>query len=499
MMPMSEKVASMVRNAERNNDKLFPILHKNLSSDSLPEYTTAAEKLSVWLSKDKAYYKKARPNIIQLIETAHENVRRHSPFSTTRFHVSRCPDELRPWAEPYMKLVRTVAPFYLLFPEATLRSRLRVLLQTICDNVDEFLSKQKLVPRMVADNPLSFVAGTSQLPLSPPIPVSPAPTALAQKPPASSASFASGSGTAPPPSTVALHQPLLTHRPPAAIPLPATNTLETTGASPPAPTSIPESTMGAEKTRHKAKRRRLATMGADFIEADLNWYKGIHVTAPTVDPNPLESLLPAAQPASDAGSHVDPSQVQLPSAPEHVVEGATADVDSPVTMDVDQASPPTIAADTEEARPPEDVDMRESSGAAAAPLDTTNDQNDTDSPFTSTSARVLSIARGASAATPANRPVIMDFELTEEALAQVARWNRRDNDNTEYAALSSCLAVPLRSPLTGVPPPATPRMVSVSRLCPSPLRSASGPPPTSRRGCRTYPSAGAPRRGPKTG
>ncbi|KAI0636025.1 hypothetical protein C8Q77DRAFT_609008 [Trametes polyzona] len=135
----------MLKSAERTNDKLFPIFLKNLSSDNLAEFTTAAEKLSGWLSKDRAYYTKARPMIISLMETALDNVRRHSG-SGALFHVSTCTDELKPWAEPYLKIVRTVVPFWLLFPERSLQLRLRKLFQTLCENVDEFLSQQTLVP-----------------------------------------------------------------------------------------------------------------------------------------------------------------------------------------------------------------------------------------------------------------------------------------------------------------------------------------------------------------
>lgn len=60
---MSDKNASIVRNAEKNNDKLFPIFQKNLSSDNLAEFATAADKLSGWLSRDKAYYTRARPMV----------------------------------------------------------------------------------------------------------------------------------------------------------------------------------------------------------------------------------------------------------------------------------------------------------------------------------------------------------------------------------------------------------------------------------------------------
>ncbi|CDO69722.1 hypothetical protein BN946_scf184687.g7 [Trametes cinnabarina] len=73
---MAERHASISRTAtaEKNNDRLFPIFQKNLSSDNLLEFATTAEKLAGWLSRDKAYYPKARPMILMLLE-----VRPHRP------------------------------------------------------------------------------------------------------------------------------------------------------------------------------------------------------------------------------------------------------------------------------------------------------------------------------------------------------------------------------------------------------------------------------------
>ncbi|KAJ2969700.1 hypothetical protein NUW54_g12901 [Trametes sanguinea] len=158
-------IAFMAAKKIQTNDTLFPIFEKYLSGDNLHDFITASEKLAIWLSKDKAYYAKARPTILKLMETAHETVRRHSEHPHLPFHVSRATEPVKPWAEAFVKIVRTVAPFYSLFPEPTQQrtsnlapvypradahspichndeERLRVLVQTVCDNVDVFLSQQ---------------------------------------------------------------------------------------------------------------------------------------------------------------------------------------------------------------------------------------------------------------------------------------------------------------------------------------------------------------------
>ncbi|KAI0649037.1 hypothetical protein C8Q79DRAFT_948576 [Trametes meyenii] len=142
---MSGKIASMARNAEKNNDKLFPIFQKNLSSDTLPEFATTAHKLAGWLNSDKAYYANARHKIVDLIETAHETVRRHSGFPDQPLNISRCSNEARSWAEPFIQIVRTVVPFFPLFTEPVLQLRLRALMQTLYENIDWLLPQQTSV------------------------------------------------------------------------------------------------------------------------------------------------------------------------------------------------------------------------------------------------------------------------------------------------------------------------------------------------------------------
>ncbi|KAI0950818.1 hypothetical protein AcW1_008019 [Taiwanofungus camphoratus] len=124
-------VISMARNAERNNEKLFPIFRKNLSDGALGAYAMTAGKLTLWLSRDKAYYPRARPIIVELLETAHAAVCRASGYPDQPFHISRCPEGLKPWADPFMTMIRTVSSFVSLFTEPQLQVRLRTLVQTI--------------------------------------------------------------------------------------------------------------------------------------------------------------------------------------------------------------------------------------------------------------------------------------------------------------------------------------------------------------------------------
>ncbi|PIL35492.1 hypothetical protein GSI_02220 [Ganoderma sinense ZZ0214-1] len=188
---MATKPHSKTTKAERNNDQLFPLFLNTFSKGTASEFATTAEKLAHWLKVDKAYYPKARPKIVELLETAHNAVREHSTRPNHPFHVSKMDDGVRPFAEPFIRLVRTVVPFYLLFPELSLQMRLRVLIQTICDDVDQFLSQQPLAHR---SSTTPSIATTRTTPLSPPIQ---SPVVPQQPTPIVQASPVNGSATQP--------------------------------------------------------------------------------------------------------------------------------------------------------------------------------------------------------------------------------------------------------------------------------------------------------------
>ncbi|GBE87910.1 hypothetical protein SCP_1201350 [Sparassis crispa] len=130
----------MAKNAEKNNEKLFPIFRKNLAEGGIGAYTATAEKLALWLSKDKAYYPQARPIIVDLLEAAYSAVRRKNEKGLMSYHVSKAPDL---YVAPFMKMVRTMSPFYAFFSEEKLQARLRPLLLCAGLNPDELVSRSR--------------------------------------------------------------------------------------------------------------------------------------------------------------------------------------------------------------------------------------------------------------------------------------------------------------------------------------------------------------------
>jgi hypothetical protein len=46
-----------------NNEKVFPVFEKKLSSDDEETFCSSAGKLAIWLGSEKAYYETARPKV----------------------------------------------------------------------------------------------------------------------------------------------------------------------------------------------------------------------------------------------------------------------------------------------------------------------------------------------------------------------------------------------------------------------------------------------------
>ncbi|KAI0671818.1 hypothetical protein C8Q78DRAFT_799740 [Trametes maxima] len=92
---------------------------------------------------------------------------------------------------------------------------------------------------------------------------------------------------------------------------------------------------------------------------------------------------------------------------------------------IDTQAMVTVEDRVAESSPQTDALDEASASAPPAPVDTEIEPPDPQTPFANTSARVLSMVRGASSMTPASRPVVGDFELTMEELVQIARWNDR--------------------------------------------------------------------------
>ncbi|THG98242.1 hypothetical protein EW026_g3897 [Hermanssonia centrifuga] len=144
----------MSKNAVYNNEKLFPLFRENLRGESLKTYEATADKLKIWLSKDKAYYDSARPWIIEFLESALGTVIRHSGLQgEAPFHISLCPPGAKDWVIPYVTLVRAAANFHQYFPESHLRARLEALIRTV------------FVPP-----PVTTPSGPSMPPITPPEP-----------------------------------------------------------------------------------------------------------------------------------------------------------------------------------------------------------------------------------------------------------------------------------------------------------------------------------------
>ncbi|OSD06651.1 hypothetical protein PYCCODRAFT_1422842 [Trametes coccinea BRFM310] len=355
----------------QTNDALFPIFEKYLAGDNLQEFTTASEKLAAWLSRDKAYYPKARPT------TAHETVRRHSEYPHLPFHVSRITESVKPWAESFVKVVRTVAPFYTLFSEPTQQQRLRVLVQTLCDNVDVFLSQQPSpIARPSVETTPNSTPGLSQLPspaqysqLSPattmqstpvqtPTASVPPPSVLTTHPgltgahtqtgglrpsPVSAVTTALQNQPAPPPlpgsgskfpSITIPHAPAQVQRTLSTPVLPPKRPLQhepvrTASADQTSPSAPPSAAVSSEQpARPKAKKRKTVTVDFDFIEADLDWYQHTRASDAVASPRNSTSAGPTAEvPAPSASAKQEPgvsSTSEMPDAGHPAASGTPA-------------------------------------------------------------------------------------------------------------------------------------------------------------------------------
>ncbi|TBU33370.1 hypothetical protein BD311DRAFT_433298 [Dichomitus squalens] len=364
------------KKAERINDQLFPLFFRTFQTGTVAEFATTADKLANWLKVDKAYYSRARPTIVELLETAHDTVRRHSEDSELPFHVSRVNDGVRPYAEPFVRLVRTVAPFYPLFPEPHLQMRLRDIFQTICDDVAEFLS-QPLPFHRGSTTPSAVTTRTT--PPSPPAhsPVtSEGPTALSltqglttqetsvHLPPAHTTNFGTppttsnplqllSSGPSPFIAKISGSSDITStsSSPRTATPtMPQTNQVAAPAAPvPPVASSPTTATATSHSTRPKVKKKKLAF--DDFIEADLNWYKDKHST------QAQDSLPPTPRATSEAVTSsigtssalvaqlTEPMSGRLASPPMEVPQSIQTDA-------VPVLDPSTATLDTQTSRSP---------------------------------------------------------------------------------------------------------------------------------------------------
>ncbi|KAI0663864.1 hypothetical protein C8Q70DRAFT_1050487 [Cubamyces menziesii] len=276
---MSDRVVTSAvvsaKSAEKNNDKLFPIFQKNLASDNLQDFTTAAEKLAGWLSKDKAYYPKARPIIIQLLEVwqllprywlltyVHTRPLMQMTTDSPRPPISspavvQSPVSISPIAPPNNALLTPLIP---LTPSPAIPALLNEVRAPS-------VSTQPLPPQPSTPTP---AAVDRHPPLTKPVPV------VSQSP------FA-------PPSQQATPSPVVSASPFAAPVLPRTNVARAATMNQVPSSSKTDFAANSEHSRPKAKKRKTIAFGTDFIEADLNWYKEKHTTdSPTATQSPFNT------------------------------------------------------------------------------------------------------------------------------------------------------------------------------------------------------------------
>lgn len=95
----------------------------------------------------------------------------------------------------------------------------------------------------------------------------------------------------------------------------------------------------------------------------------------------------------------------------------------------------TVSIPTAPEQPAQGSGSSETNAVADEPMATTyalpeDTMDPTISPFELRLIRLLRLERGSPCATPAQYPVQMDFELSEDEVAQIVLWNGRHNSNT---------------------------------------------------------------------
>ncbi|TFK87479.1 hypothetical protein K466DRAFT_662975 [Polyporus arcularius HHB13444] len=288
--------------AERANEGRFRNFIAHLGGSSLNNYTMAAEKLASWLSDGRAYYSRARPSIVQMLETAHDNVCRQTgllpPLNVTNIHSG-----IDQWTTPFLTLVRTVVPFYTRFPEKILKLRLLAIFQTVNADVEGLL-QQTIVQRSSTVESSSSTTSGLRAALDSPL-VHPYQSISGQ----ASALISQQSG--PPPPLVSASAPLA---PSPFVPSPVSPSPSVSSPSIPftlahpqrspqvpvsAPIAAPASAVTQPSKPAKSKKRKYDIEDDDYIQADLNWYKDKQTVQPTsisvaVEQSPTHA--PAAPP-----------------------------------------------------------------------------------------------------------------------------------------------------------------------------------------------------------
>ncbi|TFK67887.1 hypothetical protein BDN72DRAFT_898574 [Pluteus cervinus] len=112
--------------AAENNNKLFPYYLKKLSQSDPAIYNTFSSKLAIWLSSERAYYPAARPQIVNLLQTAYATL--HQAIESNPNTSSHPQNSM---TMSYIHLLETVQPFVPHFVEPHLQAHLHQLFATV--------------------------------------------------------------------------------------------------------------------------------------------------------------------------------------------------------------------------------------------------------------------------------------------------------------------------------------------------------------------------------
>ncbi|KAI0649036.1 hypothetical protein C8Q79DRAFT_1007611 [Trametes meyenii] len=134
--------------------------------------------------------------------------------------------------------------------------------------------------------------------------------------------------------------------------------------------------------------------------------------------SPLPLFLPSSSQSSLYTPSIRPFELDISTSTTTLTANSSS-------SSIDTQAMVTIEDRVAESLPKTEIPVKTSTTTAPAPAALPVEQPDPQTPFANTSARVLSMVRGASSMTPASHPVVGDFELTADELVQIARWNDR--------------------------------------------------------------------------
>ncbi|KAH9928394.1 uncharacterized protein B0H18DRAFT_256992 [Fomitopsis serialis] len=321
--------------------------------------------------------------------------------------MSECPESLKLWADPYIKLLRTVAPYYHLFPEPQLQARLRALLQAIDVDPPRKQTAQHLPPHGISPHPTDRVAhsaspvnrlsapvvpgpliaahptgtsnssavelGTPQLSLSrdrhaiPPVSIHVLPSSLRQEPQQTPPAFSPGLSTptlSAPTANGSVRSP--------SIGVPAVEPTPSTPIAGPSTVPATESISAPPKRKAKKKKKRLTE--DDFILADLaDWESAkANKTGQPASPS-IASAVSAGKAESTPSVHADPQTPREGSVPgpSGSRTSGTATASAFEHLEAPTSNGATVAPASSTAAP-EAAASKQSTPVPAAPAETTS-------------------------------------------------------------------------------------------------------------------------------